>query len=201
MSPVEEEIISNPAVEYINQLGDESGFSARFIDELNREKSLCLMGCGLTGVGKSTLLNGISGCAAFKVGDLLQHQTIRIDKFRKTRSPCTLTVYDTPGFNDCTGEDEDYIQKLKMECPNVDVLLYCIKVDKPIPNLKRDKLILMKLKAALNPEVWKHCIIVLTFANRIVTRLEQKENRKIADDFKKSITSNISEVHKILKEI
>ena len=209
-----EETCIQPAVKFINQLGDEFGLQLNasvrkaVIDELNRKKSLCLMSCGLTGVGKSTLLNGITGSTAFEVGDQLQHQTTRIDKNIDEKIGdqyrYTLTVYDTPGFNDCTGGDEDYIQKVQTECPNVDVLLYCIKVDKPVPDLKPDKLILEKLKAALNPEVWKHCIIVLTFANRIVTRLEEKymqNDGRIADDFNKSIMSIMSKVHEMLKEI
>ena len=195
-------------IQLINQLGDhsESELSPTImqeaIDEVKREKSLCMMSCGITGAGKSTLLNGIAGCKAFEVGDQLEHQTTRIDKFSKIKGVCTLTVYDTPGFNDCTGEDEDYIKKVQTECPNVDVLLYCIKVD--TFDLKPDKLILMKLKEALNPEVWEHCIVVLTFANRIVTQLEEKymqNDGKIAADFEKSIMSNISDVYEMLKEI
>ena len=197
-----EETCIQPAVEFINQLdGLSASTKHEYIEELNRKKSLCLMGCGVTGVGKSTLLNGISGYAAFEVGDQLQHQTTRIDKFNKIKDVCSLNVYDTPGFNDCTDRDEDYVKKMQTECLNVDVLLYCIKVDKHQPDFKPDKLILEKLKAALNPEVWKHCVIVLTFANRIVTRLEQKNKGNIAVDFKKTITFYMSEVHKILKEL
>lgn len=151
------------------------------------KQSLHILACGLNGVGKSTLLEGIS---RVKVNDQVQH--------KKTNGVCTLIIYDVP----CSSaQDDEYIKKVQHQCPKVDVLLYCIKIDKVRADLRQDMANLKLLKKALKATVWNHCVIVMTFANRIVTRLERKDVKKAASGFEEEIILWTSEVHKMLNDI
>ena len=85
------------------------------LTELERPKKYVLMACGLTGVGKSTLLNGIVRRDIFKIGDMLQHQTVEVNTHEIINGNCSLIVCDTPGFCDDSGDEQKYLEnKRKM---------------------------------------------------------------------------------------
>ena len=155
--------------------------------ELKRPKKYGLMVYGQTGVGKSTLLNGIIGKKVFEIGDKLQHKTIRVDKHVMEDGVCCLTVCDTPGFCDDSGEESRYLSSIENECKDIDSLLYCISIRGSKVSLKRDLKTLKKLETILNPDVWKHCIVVMTFANYVVAKLTQKKVKNLEKEYNAQI--------------
>lgn len=172
------------------------------IEELvHREKTLRIMAFGLMGAGKSTLLNGIIGRPLFKVGDLLKHETLKIEQKKIEDGIYTLIAYDTPGLNDSTGGKEEYIASIRTQC-DIDVFLYCIKITSSRPNrtvLNFNATILKELKKALKNEVWGHCVVVLTFANSIVMECEE-HHKDVKKEFEKAIIGWKESVQKSLKE-
>ena len=156
--------------------------------EVHRKKQFGIMACGVTGTGKSTLLNGIVGKCVFKEGDTLQHETVEVHKHLSEADSHHLIVCDTPGFCDSSGNEERYIRIIGDACKDVDVLLYCISMRQTKARMdNQDVKTLKNLKRALKKEIWEHCIVVLTFANSEITRLKQ---RKVAD-LKKEFHSKV----------
>lgn len=156
------------------------------------ERRANIMACGNTGVGKSNILNGIIGDGIevskhrlaiqaggpdhFSEGHSLKHETENVDviKLEDTVNNVKINVYDTPGFEDGTGQFQRYLEAIERESSNIDLLLYCISIENPRATLARDEATLKKLKGAFNPEIWNHCIVVLTFANVLIKRLEHQ---------------------------
>lgn len=187
--------MANEGEQVVTALDLEESEKQEVLAELRKKKTLSLLACGQRGVGKSTLLNGLSRKDCFKESDKRE--------ILGPEETYSLTCYKTPAFT-CTadnGNDNDYIKKIKEKCPEVDALMYCIKVDRTRVDIREDKTTLLLLKKALKPEVWKHCIIVLTFANRIVTRLRQKSEKNVNVAFNEAIDEWKWNVQQMLTEI
>lgn len=173
------------------------------------EMNLKIAVCGLTGAGKSTILNGIVGRVVFKEGDYLTHETKKVTphSWRDDDNNYEVTVYDTPGFEDDTNNADQYRADIKEKCRDVDLLLYCISVEEARPMLVRDTKTLKELKNVFDADVWDHCIVVLTFANAIVLRSQTKHRarlmakRKVADDYHTAIADWTKKIQEVLKEL
>ena len=158
--------------------------------EVRRKKQFGIMACGVTGTGKSTLLNGIVGKCVFKEGDTLQHKTVKVNKHILEEDNHHLIVCDTPGFCDSSGDEERYIRIIGDACKDVDVLLYCISMRQTKARMdNQDVKTLKNLKRALKKEIWEHCVVVLTFANSEINRLKGKNFN--GADLKKEFYSKI----------
>ena len=144
-------------------------------------RSLKIAVCGLTGAGKSTILNAIVGKEVFTEGHHLHHQTLKVSShtWSDDDNNFEVTVYDTPGFEDDSGDAEKYKADIRKNCADVDLLLYCISVEEFQAMLNRDKKTLKELHQVFDETVWSHCVIVLTFANAIVLRSQAKYKSKM----------------------
>ena len=88
------------------------------------------------------------------------------------RNGVKITVWDSPGFQDCLGNEKKYRDDLKDNCSDVDLLLYCISLKDLRADLEQDGSSLQQTTEALGVEVWKKSVIALTFANKLETRLK-----------------------------
>ena len=151
---------------------------------------------GKTGTGKSTLINALCGAVPqerfkpgleltlpAKVGDGLHYETLHTACYeaRSTQisrggsedgPPLTfaIRVWDTPGLFDGTGNERSYVMQANVRCTDgIDLLLYCISMSRRciltemVPGMKL-------VTEILGQDVWKHTIIVLTFANNVKPR-------------------------------
>lgn len=85
----------------------------------------------------------------------------------------SITVFDTPGLADTTGNDEEYLRKIKEECNDFDLILFCI--DMNITRFRNDDLETMKkLTITLGVQLWNHAVVVLTFANMVLVSPSEK---------------------------
>ena len=179
---------------------------ATIIKSVERKKVCRIMACGQTGAGKSTLLNGIVGRNVFKEGDTLNRETSKVTAhtWKEPGMNVEVIIYDTPGFNDASGKEDEYISNIRRECKYVGIFLYCISVALPRSEnvLKKEVKTLEMLNAALEPDIWKRCIIVLTFANAIAKRYRQvgKKESQVKCDFKERIQEWKKKVQASLKE-
>ena len=142
---------------------------------------------GITGSGKSALINALCGAVPkeeaydkdgkvvqielpAKEGEALSHETEGVASYEAQKASLsgrlyTVTVWDSSGLEDGTGRGLAYIQELHGECGGeIDMLLYCVKtsvrciVEDMVPGMK-------VVTETLGPDVWRHAMVVLTFAN------------------------------------
>lgn len=128
-----------------------------------------------TGVGKSTLINGILGVAKnekgpAREGDKLGRCTTEVASYQQEKNGVIVTLWDSPGLQDGTVYQEQYLRHMKEKCSFVDLVLYCIRLtdnrfvrgdDNP------DVLAMKKITNTFGHAFWQKAVIVLTYANTL----------------------------------
>ena len=75
-------------------------------------------------------------------------------------------MFDTPGLADATGNDEEYLRKIKEKVTHFDLFLFCTEMTSK--RFRTDDLeTIKKLTEALGEKLWEHALVVLTFANEV----------------------------------
>ena len=87
-------------------------------------------------MGKSSFINSILGKNVCKVGgpgefqftDGLKPQTLEVVKTSVQLNGVLVTVYDSPGLQDGTDNEQKYLAEMYKKCRNVDLVLYCLEM-------------------------------------------------------------------------
>ena len=139
-------------------------------------KSVSILLTGKTGSGKSTLANGILGLKVGDKGAAKEGEGIRgactteVNEYKTKKCNVDVTVWDSPGLQDGTGNQDSYVREMKEKCTPRDLTMYCIDVsakrfvhgtDNP------DVVAMKKLTKSFGVDFWKNAVIVLTFANTL----------------------------------
>ena len=160
------------------------------LDEwLTTSVSVNILVSGKTGTGKSTLINGILGKKVCEEGGTLDPQTSEVKLFQTRIGEVQVNVFDTPGLQDGTTREAEYLKDIKAKCEGVtDLLIYCIDMSKArYVRGGREIEATRKLTAVLGNEIWENALFVLTFANRYINEAEDKfdEPEEILEEFHK----------------
>ena len=161
----------------------------------NSKKRLEILITGRTGVGKSKLVNSLIGKEVAKVGNKLDIQTKNVEAHEvKTKEGVEVVVWDSPGLQDGSGNEEEYLAELKEKCSNVDIVIYCIDIAATRSELaceeeevQNDLSAIQKLTTKFGTDWWKHSFFVLTRANALVATLsvegdlEKRFNERLQD--------------------
>ena len=119
---------------------------------------------GKTGVGKSTLVNGLLGkVVAVEGAATLIRCTTEVTEYKAEPHGVPVTVFDSPGLQDTTGNEDEYIEDMKIKCQHLSLVLYCTKMTNKC--LNEDRYAILKLTAAFGERFWENAVLVLTFAN------------------------------------
>ncbi|KAL9966560.1 hypothetical protein ACROYT_G024651 [Oculina patagonica] len=122
--------------------------------------------CGKTGVGKSHLTNALIGKVLAKEGEDLDPETDEVTPYNFTINNVKITVFDTPGLADGTGNEEEYLEKIKEKLTVFDVFIFCTEMNSR--RFRNDDIkTVQKLTEAFGSQLWKHAVVVLTFANEV----------------------------------
>lgn len=129
-------------------------------------RSLRVLVTGKTGVGKSALVNGIVGKYIAIEGETLDPQTASVEKYQQRIQDVDVEIFDSPGLQDGTAREKEYLADMELKCKHVDLILYCVKMDDP-RFYEDDKQAISKITGAFGIDFWKNAICVLTFANKV----------------------------------
>ena len=136
-------------------------------------KNINILVTGKTGTGKSTLINGIVGREVAKEGDALDPETCEVAAHTLKEGEITVNVYDSPGLQDGTKNEAEYLADMKTKCSDVDLVVYCIRMSEDrvtanCPDVKAMRL----LTQTFGEDFWQNAIFMLTFANDILDDAE-----------------------------
>ena len=155
-----------------------------WVRKSNTKGRIEILVTGRTGTGKSTLVNALVGKRVADVGSKLSVVTKNVEGYEvKARDGVEIVVWDSPGLQDGSGREAEYLAELKEKCSNVDVIIYCIDVsaarsqfagedEKQMSDLRA----IQKLTATFGHNWWENSIFVLTRANALESALKVKPN-------------------------
>ena len=153
--------------------------------------------CGRTGTGKSSLVNSLVGYEAMEVGDpgwgisdgAFRAKTMQVQSVSIKVNALILEIWDSPGLQDGTDNDEAYLQDMYEKCKGVDLVLYCsdINIQKwTSSEINATRLLTMKFGDTL----WHKCVVVLTKANHMWFPPTMKNSEQV---YAKNVYSNFRE--------
>ncbi|XP_019852650.1 PREDICTED: uncharacterized protein LOC100632706 isoform X2 [Amphimedon queenslandica] len=139
------------------------------------QRELRILVTGKTGQGKSTLINGILGAHVAVEGAGAKRCTTHVEMFSKTIKGVPIKVFDSPGLQDRTANEEEYIQGMRETCQELSLVLYCTKmINTRLTD--DDKNAMVKLTKGFGESFWNYSVFVLTFANlENVTRKDDRD--------------------------
>ena len=134
-------------------------------------RELRILITGKSGQGKSTLVNTMFGDKVVAEGARAIRCTTECGMFVKTIHGVPVKVFDSPGLQDHTANEEEYIQSMRDQ---LSLVLYCTKMINPRLT-DDDKHAMVKLTKAFGEKFWEYAVFVLTFANK--ENCERKDDR------------------------
>lgn len=165
---------------------------------------LKLLVCGKTGVGKSSLVNSLVGKEVCDVGgpgeddreNPFDPQTLSVVEIRARIQNVLLSIFDSPGLQDGTGNDDKYLEDMYDKCKDVELILYCIDSTQArwsAQEIKATKLLTEKF----GMEFWKKAVLVLTKANMVQPQRrganETEFLKKVVQRFSKKFKEQLKE--------
>ena len=136
--------------------------------------SVKILVIGRTGTGKSTLINNILGRKIASVGHRLYPETRTVSAYKKEIYGVNVTVCDTPGLGDASGNEEEYMKNIKAYCGDPDLVIFCLSMDNTRWHTDDENAIMIVTKH-LGKEIWEYSMLVLTFADKFIANLPEDE--------------------------
>lgn len=151
---------------------------------------------GRSGIGKSSLVNGIIGKVAAEVSELgaveVEGVTEMIQQFKAEEASVTITFWDTPGLLDQSGDPQIVLGEIKKKVANVDLVFYCIDMTRPrFSKGSEEKKAMQRFTETVGADVWNKAVIVLTKANAVIGSLADttnNDNKKIQEGYKQNLS-------------
>ncbi len=123
---------------------------------------------GRTGAGKSTLVNAMIGQKLAEEGGELDPMTSEVTCYETTVSGVRVKVWDSPGLQDGTGREAEYIADMKAKCTDIDLCVFCVSISTTrFTSDSKEVKALEKLTDAFGHSLWDHAVIALTYANEL----------------------------------
>ena len=99
-------------------------------------------------------------------GSSLDPTTTEVEQFKRIVRGVPMLVFDSPGLQDGTENEKEYLLDMERKCKKVDLVLYMMKMtDKRLHS--EDVEAMKKLTSAFGEKFWESAMFVLTFANEV----------------------------------
>ena len=176
------------------------------LEKIKSAKEFRLIVIGKTGTGKSTLINGLIGAPVAKVEYDLTTEgvTEKVESYPSKINDIEIVAYDSPGLEDGSGKEEDYLEEIYQTCQQgIDLVIFAISMTgKRFTPDNPDARAIEKFTRKLKPEIWERTLVVLTCANVCEAlnphlRRKSKEEKKLF--FKKLVSDYTAVIHQTLK--
>lgn len=151
-----------------------------------KRNEITLVAVGRPGIGKLALVANMLGMREEDVIDNHAPSTKneRITKYSMSADGVTISVFHVQ-CNELVGEDEVLtINKLQKKTEGrADILLYCVSI---LPNSKidlADVSIIKCLTVAFGIEIWRHSILLFTYANKVKEFDANTDLKQVMNDY------------------
>ncbi|XP_019862611.1 PREDICTED: uncharacterized protein LOC105316479 isoform X2 [Amphimedon queenslandica] len=185
-----------PSQEDVTEVPLDDKFGKKATKLKRRKHHVKILVMGLTGTGKSSLVNSMMGdivtvaqAGANPVQTETQYHKGEHDGIR-------VKIYDTPGFGDGALSEKKVLKNISKKAPKkgYDLILITLRMDNRFDaNIK----MLSRLVQFMDQGKWERTIIVLTFANLFVTQLNNNPSKQYTED---EIKEELQEQNKLFKE-
>lgn len=123
---------------------------------------------GKTGAGKSTLVNGLVGDEVAKEGETLDPETAEVTSYNKEVNGVKVNVWDSPGLQDGTSNEAQYLEDMEKKCMGMHLCVYCVSLlETRFTDGCDDIVAMQKLTRVFGKGLWENAFFVLTYANLI----------------------------------
>lgn len=162
-----------PPQETTEQPMDRKEVVRRSMTLKERKYHVKILVMGLTGAGKSSLVNAMMGDIVAKVQSGPKSCQSKVECHKGERDGIKIKIYDTAGFGDSIISEKKIIKNISESTPRkgFDLIIIAIKMTERLATDATQ--MLSSLGKLLDEEMWKRTIVVLTFANLVVTQLEE----------------------------
>ena len=161
---------------------------------------------GQTGEGMSTLINSIVERKVAEIGCGRKTCTKEVKEYKNlniTPAGISVSLFDSPGLNDCSGNEDKYIRALEETCQEVDLVLYCKRLGDCLKD--GDKAAMLKFTDRFGETFWSYVVFVHTFANKVDVGSDESDTESVGAspdkfNFKSFLQVEEIEIKKYLKE-
>ncbi len=171
---------------------------ARIQEWISNSKSVRILVTGKTGVGKSTLVNALVGEYVTEEGETLDPETQNVEGCTRKLSGVDVTFWDTPGLQDGTQREDEYLKSMAQKCKEVDLVMYCTRMDESRFR-EEDYTAIDKLTKTFGQEFWTNAVVVLTFANMVRPMRAGNDPEKVRTFFSSRILQWETKIREVVK--